>query len=88
MTRSEILQLLSNGVYNVTFTKVSGEQRVMPCTLKTDLLPPPKADQPETQKKVREINENVIVAFCTDKNEWRSFRIANIIDIKPADKVL
>jgi hypothetical protein len=88
MTRSEILTLLAEGVYTVTFTKVSGELRSMPCTLKADLVPPPKAEQPETQKKVREINENVVVAFCTDKKEWRSFRVANVIEIKPFEETV
>jgi hypothetical protein len=87
MTKQEIINLLIEGVYEVTFTKVNGETRVMPCTLKQGIVPPPKAEEPATQKKVREINENVIVAFCTDKKEWRSFRVANVIDVKPLETV-
>jgi len=31
--------LLLTGVYQITFTKVNGESRTMPCTLQPELLP-------------------------------------------------
>jgi len=34
-----IKTLLDTGTYEITFTKVDGSKRVMPCTLKSDLLP-------------------------------------------------
>jgi hypothetical protein len=82
MTRDEISALLREGVCEVTFTKVNGEQRVMPCTLNEGLLPPAKAEDPASQKKVREINQELVVAYCPDKREWRSFRVANVTDIR------
>ena len=36
----EIKDILANNICEVEFTKVNGERRVMPCTLKMDLLPP------------------------------------------------
>lgn len=74
----EIRDMLANGVCEVTFTKVDGSVRIMPCTLDPFLLPPapvlesriPKQPKPET-----------ISAWCTDKNEWRSFRVANVTRI-------
>lgn len=74
-----IKQLLSQGVYEVTFTKVDGETRVMPCTLDSSHLPP----APIKEKKViKEEKLDAVSVWCTDKNEWRSFRVMNITAVK------
>ena len=39
LTKSELIEQLQTGVYEVTFTKVNGDNRVMPCTLMADHLP-------------------------------------------------
>ena len=88
--RDYILAQLREGVATVTFTKVNGEQRVMPCTLQESLLPPApvhytNTDNPidfPTPKKERKVNPDIISAFCTDKQEWRSFRIDSVLGIK------
>jgi hypothetical protein len=81
MTRDEIVSLLEQGICTVTFTKVNGELRHMPCTLKTDLLPKLIAESNTDAKK--KINLDNLSVWCTDKNEWRSFKIANVQDVKP-----
>jgi WYL_2, Sm-like SH3 beta-barrel fold len=63
----------------VTFTKVDGTTRVMPCTLHSDLIP--KVEVTEG-KKTKAPNPNTMSVFCTDKAEWRSFRIDNVIEAK------
>jgi hypothetical protein len=68
----------------VTFKKVYGEIRTMPCTLNEALLPvvvqiTPTADTP--RPRVKKFNPAVMSVFCTDKQEWRSFRIENLISI-------
>jgi len=68
----------------VTFKKVDGEIRTMPCTLNEALLPvvvqiTPTADTP--RPRVKKFNPAVMSVFCTDKQEWRSFRIENLISI-------
>lgn len=78
MTRNEIVEMLKNGVYNVTFTKLDGEERTMPCTLMESMLPPAKSDDPLTQKKVRELNEEVVAVWCVDKRAFRSFRVDRV----------
>lgn len=78
MTREEIIKLLEAGQCTVTFTKVDGTQRVMPCTLNTSLIPNAPVVEPKKEKKV---NESVIPVFCTDKQEWRSFRVDSVISI-------
>jgi len=79
MTYKEILDLLHEHDCEVTFTKVDGSIRVMPCTLREAAMP-----QRDAVKfhETRVINEKVISAFCLDKMEWRSFRVENVTNIK------
>ena len=80
ITKQELTETLKQGVYEVTFTKVNGEVRTMPCTLKTELLPA-RADVTE-QRAERKHNDAVVSAYCTDKKEWRSFRVENVTEVK------
>lgn len=68
----------------VTFKKVDGTLRTMPCTLHESLLPvveqiTPTADTPPP--RVKKHNPAVMSVFCTDKHEWRSFRVENVISV-------
>jgi hypothetical protein len=76
MDRNILLEALNNHECTVTFTKVNGETRVMPCTLKEDIVP--KVEHKGTKKP----NESVVSVWCTDKNEWRSFRVDNVVDLE------
>ena len=62
----------------VIFTKVNGEERNMVCTLKEDVIPKATKD-PITQKKVRDLNEEVLAVWDVNKEGWRSFRISNVV---------
>ena len=74
----EIRNLLYNGVYEITFTKVNGEPRTMPCTLDSSLLPP----QPLKEfHQTRLYKPETLSVWCVDKSEWRSFRVANVTRI-------
>ena len=71
----EIRSMLHHGVCEVTFTKVNGEERTMPCTLDSALLPPqPLKEFHET----RLYKPETLSVWCLDKMEWRSFRVANV----------
>lgn len=85
MDRQTILEQLNNDVFNVTFTKLDGTDRTMRVTLRKDIIPSPKAEDPASQTKVRKINENVIVAWCVDKSEWRSFRVNSVKSLEPVN---
>jgi hypothetical protein len=74
--KENIVETLKQGVYEVTFTKVDGTIRTMPCTLKEDLLP--KVEITEEKKSTRKINTETLRVYVTDINEWRSFRIENV----------
>ena len=80
MNRQELVSFLSQGVCELTFTKVDGTERTMPCTLKEDLLP--KAILTEDNVVPRKLNVDVLRVFVTDINEWRSFRIENFKAIR------
>jgi len=76
MDKNILLEALTKHECTVTFTKVNGETRVMPCTLKEDLVP--KVEHKGTKKP----NESVVCVWCTDKREWRSFRVDNVVDLQ------
>jgi hypothetical protein len=86
MTREEIISMLQAGICRVTFTKVNGELRTMPCTLNSDLLPVFESSELQVDKTRKQNPDNLSV-WCTDKNEWRSFRVANVQQIVPIEKI-
>jgi hypothetical protein len=86
MTREEIVAMLQAGVCQVTFTKVNGEIRQMPCTLKSELLPPVDSNKLH-EEKTRKQNLDNLSVWCTDKNEWRSFRIDNVQKVTPIPRI-
>lgn len=76
--RTLIKSLLQNEVCNVTFTKVDGAVRTMPCTLQADLLPAMIVTE---GKEFKEENLNVLSVWCMDAKAWRSFRVASVTAI-------
>mgnify|MGYP000243889058 CR=1 FL=1 len=82
MTYNELKTRLEKYMMEVTFTKVNGEQRIMTCTLHPDALPPAIKEDAMSQKKVRELNENVLNVWDTNAKGWRSFRVANVTETK------
>lgn len=63
----------------VTFTKVDGTVRTMPCTLRADAMPKREAD---TLHETRLYKPETLSVFCLDKSEWRSFRVMNVTEVK------
>ena len=74
--------LLRENLCEVTFTKVNGDLRTMPCTLKEDMLPPiVVVESEDTEMPKRKVSETSLAVFVTDINEWRSFRLDSIHSI-------
>ena len=79
LTKEELIEALKNNVCTVTFTKVNGEVRVMPCTL--------RADKIASVKSLKEVIVNevavkpTISVWCTDAGAWRSFRFDSVTDV-------
>ena len=79
-TRASIAEQLHSGIHLLRFTKLDGTERTMPCTLDPAILP--VVEITEEKKVPRKINPDTIRVYVTDINEWRSFRIENVIEIK------
>ena len=99
ITAEALRTLLLENECIVEFTKVNGEVRSMPCTLKAEIIPDPipapnfphftNTDNPidfPVVKKEKKQNPDVMSVWCLDKKEWRSFRIANVISAKVKDE--
>ena len=89
LTKPELQEMLLNNECIVEFTKVNGERREMPCTLKESLIPqqPIKVhvtntDNPIDFPKTKKENPNTVSAWCTDKQAWRSFRVDSVLSVK------
>jgi hypothetical protein len=84
--RNEWLRsLLTEHVCSVTFNKVNGEVRTMPCTLRQDLVPKYERKKPVVESeetiKVKETSPTHSV-WCTDKAAWRSIRVESETELK------
>jgi hypothetical protein len=84
LSSEEILELLQQHDCEVTFRKVDGELRVMPCTLRPAALP----TKPVTEStKTKAPTPGVISVWSLDRKEWRSFRTNNVISVIPIPTV-
>jgi len=81
-TREELMELLQKEVAIVTFKKLNGDERVMPCTLIPQFLPPAKKDDAITQKKVREISDKVCAVWAVEAKGFRSFRYDRVTNVE------
>ena len=83
-TREDILNDLRENKCIVDFTKVNGEKRIMYCTLQQSAIPEDK--QPKSSSSTH--TDAVVRVFDLLKQEWRSFRVDNLIAINknPSEK--
>lgn len=77
ISKSNILNLLKQGVIEVKFKKVDGSERVMKCTLLESYVKPHE----KTTDREKKINEDVISVWDIEKKGWRSFRYDSVIDV-------
>jgi CDGSH-type Zn-finger protein len=80
--REELEGKLRTSIMEVSFNKINGDKRVMACTLNVSHLPPATKKDPLTQEKIRKINEEVMSVWDTNAKGFRSFRMANITEVK------
>lgn len=72
--------LLGNNDCEITFTKVDGTLRTMPCTLRTEAMPQRVVTEEHQTTKL--YKPETLSVWCLDKSEWRSFRVANVTEVK------
>jgi hypothetical protein len=75
----EIRHLLERHDCEVTFTKVDGSIRTMPCTLRTEAMP---ARVVTENHQTRLYKPETLSVWCLDKSEWRAFKVANVREIR------
>lgn len=83
INQQEVKEALHAGVVQVTFTKVNGDERIMSCTLKSDLLPVVVvAEAVEGEevvvKQTKKPNPDVLAVFDVKAEGWRSFRWGSV----------
>ncbi len=81
-TREQLMETLAKDVCVVTFKKLNGDERKMPCTLIPAFLPPAKKDDAITQKKVREISDKVCAVWAIESQGFRSFRYDRVSEVE------
>ncbi len=80
INQEQIIEALKANVCEVTFTKVNGEVRVMPCTLKEDVVPVYERKTPVKEATTKE--SATLSVWCTDKGAWRSFRVDSVTKLE------
>ena len=80
LTKEEIVTALKANVCEVTFTKVNGEVRTMPCTLKEDIVPVSERKTPVKEASTKE--SATLSVWCVDKAAWRSFRVDSVTKVE------
>ena len=81
-TKEQLLEMLHKEVVEVTFKKLNGDERKMPCTLIASFLPPAKKDDPLSQKKVRELSDKVCAVWAVESKAFRSFRYDRVTKVE------
>ena len=77
LSKSNIINMLQNGIVNVKFTKKDGTERDMKCTLLESMVKP---YEKKTDKE-RSVNDEILSVWDVEKDAWRSFRFDSIIQI-------
>ena len=80
------METLRKEVAVVTFKKLNGDERKMPCTLIPAFLPTAKKDDPMSQKKVRELSDKVCAVWAVEAKGFRSFRYDRITHVEVIDR--
>ena len=74
-TRDDLIKLLQKEIVEVTFTKLNGDESIMPCTLVESFFPDPKKEA--TQK-----NDKVVAVWAIESKGFRSFRYDRVKSVK------
>jgi len=79
-TIDDLQKLLREDVVVVTFNKLNGDERVMTCTKKLDLIP--EDSRPKTDKEPPKGNLNV---WDINAKGWRSFKYDRVTKVTEGD---
>lgn len=83
MTRQEIVEKLQNGVCEIIFTKVNGDERIMSCTLMPGYMRPVVQLPEWVAPNVEQTSEaDKIVVWDVERQGLRSFRVENVQSVR------
>lgn len=82
MTRNEMIKELKKNTCKVKFLKRSdGQERVMRCTLKEDVIKQRFGDY-ESEELKKNDGHGPIVVLDIEKNDWRAFWSDSVLDFQ------
>jgi hypothetical protein len=79
-TRDGLIDMLRHNIVTVTFTKVNGDERIMKCTLRGEMIPNAPTQNGELVIEQKAKSNNVAV-WDIEANGWRSFKVENVKNI-------
>jgi len=77
--RQGILEALQEGIVDLQFKKVNGDLRNMRGTRKMDLVPEEKHPK---GSGISDDNVTIVTLFDLEVEDWRSFRIENLVEYR------
>ena len=80
-TEKDLVEQLRKDVLEVTFNKLDGDERIMTCTKKMEIIP--EENRPKTDKQPKEGN---VTDWDLKANGWRSFRYDRITKVKHVEQ--
>jgi D-hexose-6-phosphate mutarotase len=83
---NELREELKRGICVIDFLKVDGSRRVMKCTQNQEYIREHETQYEKKTDRVRTENENLLVVFDTEKNDWRSIRVDSISYWNPVEE--
>lgn len=79
-SRNELKASLKEGKWDVDFIKVDGSLASMTCTLDPQIIPAVFEESEKPSDKTP-VNETILRVYSTDREGWRSFKVANVQNI-------
>ncbi len=76
--KETLQELLRNFVATVTFTKKDGTERVMKCTLKSDIAIPHE----KKTDRVKEPKPELLPVWDMEAEAWRTITVANVLKVE------
>ncbi len=80
MEREFLVENLRRNVCWVSFRKAKGELRDMRCTLNPELM----GQYEKKTERTKPVNELTLPVWDMDKNEFRSFRVDSVLNLRVA----
>lgn len=77
-SKQSLSELLRNVVATITFTKKDGTERVMKCTLKSDIAIPHE----RKTERTKEPKDDLLPVWDIEAAAWRTITVPNILTVE------